>query len=151
MPMPMSIGQRTFKSTTMARADTATWNTVNANRFGPAVSDTEITDGVAAEIGNNGDTSYKVKAGIYDFVVDLDNGTITITEKASGVDEVEDTVAVVAGRGEIRIVGEPQGGVSIYNMSGQAIAVNSNETTFNVASGIYIVAVDGKTVKVMVR
>lgn len=132
-------------------ADEEDWNTVNANRFGPAVSDTEITDGVAAEIGNNGDTSYKVKAGIYDFVVDLDNGTITITEKASGVDEVEDTVAVVAGRGEIRIVGEPQGGVSIYNMSGQAIAVNSNETTFNVASGIYIVAVDGKTVKVMVR
>ncbi len=132
-------------------ADEEDWNTVNANRFGPAVSDTEITDGVAAEIGNNGDTSYKAKAGIYDFVVDLDNGTITITEKASGVDEVEDTVAVVAGRGEIRIVGEPQGGVSIYNMSGQAIAVNSNETTFNVASGIYIVAVDGKTVKVMVR
>lgn len=132
-------------------ADEEDWNTVNANRFGPAVSDTEITDGVAAEIGRNGDTSYKVKAGIYDFVVDLDNGTITITEKASGVDEVEDTVAVVAGRGEIRIVGEPQGGVSIYNMSGQAIAVNSNETTFNVASGIYIVAVDGKTVKVMVR
>lgn len=132
-------------------ADEEDWNTVNANRFGPAVSDTEITDGVAAEIGRNGDTSYKVKAGIYYFVVDLDNGTITITEKASGVDEVEDTVAVVAGRGEIRIVGEPQGGVSIYNMSGQAIAVNSNETTFNVASGIYIVAVDGKTVKVMVR
>lgn len=132
-------------------ADEKDWNTVNANRFGPAVSDTEITDGVAAEIGNNGDTSYKAKAGIYDFVVDLDNGTITITEKASGVEDVEDVVAVVAGRGEIRIVGEPQGGVSIYNMSGQAIAVNSNETTFNVASGIYIVAVDGKTVKVMVR
>lgn len=132
-------------------ADEEDWNTVNANRFGPAVNNTEITSGVAAEIGRNGDTSYKVKAGIYDFVVDLDNGTITITEKASGVDEVEDTVAVVAGRGEIRIVGEPQGGVSIYNMSGQAIAVNSNETTFNVASGIYIVAVDGKTVKVMVR
>ena len=132
-------------------ADENDWNALNAFRYGPVVKDTEITSGVAAEIGRNGDTSYKVKAGIYDFVVDLDNGTITITEKASGVDEVEDTVAVVAGRGEIRIVGEPQGGVSIYNMSGQAIAVNSNETTFNVASGIYIVAVDGKTVKVMVR
>lgn len=132
-------------------ADENDWYTLNTHRYGPAEKDTEITSGVAAEIGRNGDTSYKVKAGIYDFVVDLDNGTITITEKASGVDEVEDTVAVVAGRGEIRIVGEPQGGVSIYNMSGQAIAVNSNETTFNVASGIYIVAVDGKTVKVMVR
>lgn len=132
-------------------ADENDWYTLNTHRYGPVVKDTEITSGVAAEIGRNGDTSYKVKAGIYDFVVDLDNGTITITEKASGVDEVEDTVAVVAGRGEIRIVGEPQGGVSIYNMSGQAIAVNSNETTFNVASGIYIVAVDGKTVKVMVR
>ncbi len=132
-------------------ADEEDWNTVNANRFGPAVSDTEITDGVAAEIGNNGDTSYKAKAGIYDFVVDLDNGTITITEKASGVEDVEDVVAVVAGRGEIRIVGEPATGVSIYGINGQAVALNSNDRVFNVAAGVYVVVVDGKTEKVMVR
>lgn len=132
-------------------ADEEDWNTVNANRFGPAVSDTEITDGVAAEIGNNGDTSYKAKAGIYDFVVDLDNGTITITEKASGVEDVEDVVAVVAGRGEIRIVGEPATGVSIYGINGQAVALNSNDRVFNVAAGVYVVLVDGKTEKVMVR
>lgn len=132
-------------------ADENDWTTVNANRFGPAVSDTEIFSGVAAEIGNNGDTSYKAKAAVYDIVVDLEAGTVTFTEVAGGVEDVEDAVAVVAGRGEIRIIGEPQSGVSIYNMSGQAIVVNSNETTFNVASGIYIVAVDGQTVKVMVR
>ena len=106
---------------------------------------------MAAEIGNNGDTSYKAKAGIYDFVVDLDNGTITITEKASGVEDVEDVVAVVAGRGEIRIVGEPATGVSIYGINGQAVALNSNDRVFNVAAGVYVVVVDGKTEKVMVR
>ena len=41
--------------------------------------------------------------------------------------------------------------VSIYNMAGQAIVLNSGEMTFNVASGYYIVVVDGKTTKVMVR
>lgn len=132
-------------------ADENDWATANANRFGPVVSNTEVVSGVAAEIGNNGDTSYKAKAAVYDIVVDLEAGTVTFTEVAGGVEDVEDAVAVVAGRGEIRIVGEPQSGVSIYNMSGQAIVVNSNETTFNVAPGIYIVAVDGKTVKVMVR
>lgn len=132
-------------------ADEEDWNTVNANRFGPAVSDTEITDGVAAEIGNNGDTSYKAKAAIYDIVVDLDAGTVTLTEVEGGVEDVEDVVAVVAGRGEIRIVGEPATGVSIYGINGQAVALNSNERVFNVAAGVYVVVVDGKTEKVMVR
>lgn len=132
-------------------ADEEDWNTVNANRFGPAVSDTEITDGVAAEIGNNGDTSYKAKAAIYDIVVDLEAGTVTLTEVEGGVEDVEDVVAVVAGRGEIRIVGEPATGVSIYGINGQAVALNSNERVFNVAAGVYVVVVDGKTEKVMVR
>lgn len=132
-------------------ADEEDWNTVNANRFGPAVSDTEITDGVAAEIGNNGDTSYKAKAAIYDIVVDLEAGTVTLTEVEGGVEDVEDVVAVVAGRGEIRIVGEPATGVSIYGINGQAVALNSNERVFNVAAGVYVVVVDGKTSKVMVR
>ena len=132
-------------------ADENDWATVNVNRFGPVVSDTEILSGVAAEIGNNGDTSYKAKAAVYDIVVDLEAGTVTITEVEGGVEEIEDAVAVVAGRGEIHIIGEPQSGVSIYNMNGQAIVVNSNETVFNVASGIYVVVVDGKTSKVMVR
>lgn len=131
--------------------DEEDWNTVNANRFGPAVSDTEITDGVAAEIGNNGDTSYKAKAAIYDIVVDLEAGTVTLTEVEGGVEDVEDVVAVVAGRGEIRIVGEPATGVSIYGINGQAVALNSNERVFNVAAGVYVVVVDGKTEKVMVR
>ena len=126
------------------------WTTVNALRYGPTVADTEITSEVATEIYRS-EQSYKVKAAVYDFVVDLDNGTITITEKPGGVEEIEDAVTVVAGRGEIRIIGEPQDGVSIYNMNGQAIVVNSNDTTFNVAPGFYVVVVDGKTSKVMVR
>ena len=126
------------------------WTTVNALRYGPTIADTEITSEVATEIYRS-EQSYKVKAAVYDFVVDLDNGTIIITEKPGGVEEIEDAVTVVAGRGEIRIIGEPQSGVSIYNMNGQAIVLNSNETVFNVASGIYVVVVDGKTSKVMVR
>ncbi len=59
-------------------------------------------------------------------------------------------LAVIAGVGNIRILGEAQS-VSIYTVSGQAVAVNSSERTFSVAKGIYLVTVDGKTTKVLVK
>lgn len=128
----------------------ANWDEVNPNRYGPAVTDTEITSGVAAEIGKNGDTSYTVLANTYDIVVDLEAGTITLTKVDGGVETIENAVAVVGGVGEIRILGDVKA-TSIYNVNGQAVALNSAEKTFNVASGIYVVVVDGKSLKVMVK
>ena len=132
-------------------ADENDWYTLNTHRYGPAEKDTEITSGVAAEIGKNGVNSYKVLADTYNFEVNLDNGTIILTKVASGVEKVDDTVAVVAGRGEIRIVGEPQGEIYIYNLTGQTIVAGSNEKSFNVAAGVYLVNIDGQTMKVVVR
>lgn len=75
----------------------------------------------------------------------------TIKLVISGIDEVDtDATKVVGGVGEIRIIGEAKS-VSIYNMAGQVIALNSGDTMFNVASGLYIVIVDGKTTKVIVK
>ena len=132
-------------------ADENDWYTLNTHRYGPAEKDTEITSGVAAEIGKNGVNSYKVLADTYNFEVNLDNGTIILTKVASGVEKVDDTVAAVAGRGEIRIVGEPQGEIYIYNLTGQTIVAGSNEKSFNVAAGVYLVNIDGQTMKVVVR
>ena len=132
-------------------ADENDWNTHDTHRYGAAEKDTEITSGGAAEIGKNGVNSYKVLADTYNFEVNLDNGTIILTKIASGVEKIDGTVAAVAGRGEIRIVGEPQGGISIYNLTGQTIVAGSNEKSFNMAAGVYLVNIDGQTMKVVVR
>ena len=126
------------------------WNVVNATRYGPVVPDTELVKETATEIGRNGDTSYKIVPGTYDFTVDLNANTVTVVEKGSGVEQVINAVAVIGGNGNIRIVGEAQS-VSVYNVNGQAVVLNSAERSFDVAAGIYVVVVDGKTTKVMVK
>lgn len=126
------------------------WSVVNATRYGPVVGNTELVNEVATEIGRNGDTSYKIVPGTYDFTVDLNANTVTVVEKGSGVEQVINAVAVIGGNGNIRIVGEAQS-VSVYNVNGQAVVLNSAERSFDVAAGIYVVVVDGKTTKVMVK
>ena len=73
-----------------------------------------------------------------------------MTKIDGGVETIENAVAVIGGVGEIRILGDVKT-TSIYNVNGQAVALNSAEKTFNVASGIYVVVVDGKSLKVMVK
>lgn len=126
------------------------WSVVNATRYGPVVGNTELVNEVATEIGRNGDTSYKIVPGKYDFTVDLNANTVTVVEKGSGVEQVINAVAVIGGNGNIRVVGEAQS-VSVYNVNGQAVVLNSAERSFDVAAGIYVVVVDGKTTKVMVK
>lgn len=71
--------------------------------------------------------------------------------ETSGVEGVANKAFTVSGgNGRISVMGEAES-VSIYNICGQAVAVNSPAKTFVVAKGIYIVTVDGKTTKVMVR
>ncbi|MGM9842492.1 MAG: DUF6383 domain-containing protein [Candidatus Limisoma sp.] len=125
------------------------WDEVNAFRYGPAVDGTEVADGVeAAFIMAN--TSFKALGNTYDIKVDFDALTVKLVKKDGGVESVVNAVAVVAGVGNIRILGEAQS-VSIHTVNGQAIAVNSNERSFNVTKGIYLVTVDGKTTKVLVK
>lgn len=142
------FGYFAFTATPGASSDD--WATCNANRYGPAVNDTELTDNVAGEIGKNGDTSYKVRAGQYDVIINLAEGTITLKYIGSGAEAMDKEEAkAIGGNGEIRIIGEAQ--VSIYSVNGQAIAINSTETSFAVAKGVYVVVIDGKSTKVMVK
>ena len=128
-----------------------TWDDVNAHRYGPAVKDTELADKTMSAIGLNGDTSYKIKSGAYSITVDLGLNTIYAVRLGDNVnDAAVEAAKAVAGIGEIRIIGEANA-VSIFNAAGQAVAVNSKDAQFFVASGIYVVVVDGKTTKVLVK
>lgn len=85
----------------------------------------------------------------YDLTVDLAAQTVT-SVAFSGVKTVNVGGAkVVARQGEIAVEGA--GVVSIYNAAGQAVVANSAAGTFSVPAGLYMVRVDGKVVKVMVR
>lgn len=55
------------------------WGTVNANRYGPEIKDTEVNVGEVTALGLNGDTSWKILAGTYKMVVDLEAKTFVAT------------------------------------------------------------------------
>lgn len=101
--------------------------------------------------GNNvivGDGDW-VDYASYDLTVDLAAQTVT-SIAFSGVKTVNVGGAkVVARQGAIAVEGA--GAVSIYNAAGQAVVANSAAGTFSVPAGLYMVSVDGKVVKVMVR
>ena len=68
----------------------------------------------------------------------------------SGVSQIKvGGATVTATNGTIRVDGGNT--TSIYNIAGQAIALGSKDKEFSVASGMYIVNVDGKATKVVVR
>lgn len=89
------------------------------------------------------------KANIYQYVpgqlatmYEFENETLT------GVESVETEVEVTAGRGYIEISGEPQS-VEVYNMQGMLIS--SNEMYVECEAGIYLVRVNDKATKVIVK
>lgn len=141
-------GYVTFASVLGTTSDD--WTTVNANRYGPAVADTELANEVTSEIAKTTNNSYKIKSGKYDIVVNLEEGTILVSEVEAGVESVESSVKVIAGRGVIRVEGEVES-TSVYNMNGQAVVLESPDKEFNVAAGVYIVVTDGRSTKVLVK
>ena len=85
----------------------------------------------------------------YDLTVDLAAQTVT-SEAFSGVKSISlNNAKVVAEQGAIVVEGA--GVVSIYNAAGQAVVANSAAGTFCVPAGLYMVRIDDKVVKVMVR
>lgn len=129
------------------------WGNVNGNRWCPEGKNGEMTDGVEyTDFGRNSDGAFCIKNGAYDLVIDLNAKTIKATyltptsvEKVTGK-----TTRVIAANGTISILGDATS-VSVYNVAGQAVAVNTPERTLNVARGMYVVMVDGKAEKVIVR
>ena len=131
----------------------AEWGPVNNSRWCPDNKDGELTDNTDfTDFGKYYDGAFMIKNGAYKLTVDLNTKTVNAEYlTSSGVGQVgAEAAGVIAADGQIRIVGDAAT-VSVYNAAGQAVAINSAERTFAVARGMYVVVVDGKATKVIVR
>lgn len=63
------------------------WDLVNANRFGGATNNQLVADGDVAELVKS-DGCLTIAPGVYTFVVDLNEYTVTVSEEESAVDNV---------------------------------------------------------------
>ena len=131
----------------------ADWGSVNNSRWCPDNKDGELTDNTDfTDFGKYYDGAFMIKNGAYKLTVDLNTKTVkAVYLTSSGVGQVgAEAAGLIAADGQIRIVGDAAT-VSVYNAAGQAVAINSAERTFAVARGMYVVVVDGKATKVVVR
>lgn len=129
------------------------WGSVNNSRWCPDNKDGELTDNTDfTDFGKHYNGAFCIKNGAYKLTVDLNTKTVkAVYLTSSGVEQVgAEAAGVIAADGQIRIVGDAAT-VSVYNAAGQAVAINSAERTFAVARGMYVVVVDGKATKVVVR
>ena len=129
------------------------WDVVNSRRWCPDHKDAELTNNTDfTDFGRYTDGAFRIKNGAYKLTVDLNTKTVkAVYLTSSGVGQVgAEAAGVIAADGQIRIVGDAAT-VSVYNAAGQAVAINSAERTFAVARGMYVVVVDGKATKVIVR
>ena len=69
------------------KPETDDWAIANANRFGPETGDAEVTEGTTAL--SKKDTAFKIAAGSYTFLVDLNEMTLTIVKNESALNNVE--------------------------------------------------------------
>ena len=152
-------GNAYFSFTSALGANNSDWTPVNNNQWGAKTGNTTLTNqGDAsfffsqdATLGYFGsEHNYIVANGSYYIDIDIVNGTVTLYDGLSGVGSVKASAAKVYGcNGEIRVEGGNM--TSIYNAAGQTVALNSADKAFNVARGMYIVVVDGKAQKVIVK
>lgn len=131
----------------------ADWGPVNNSRWCPDNKDGVLTDKTDfTDFGKHYNGTFCIKNGAYKLTVDLNTKTVkAVYLTSSGVEQVgAEAAGVIAADRQIRIVGDAAT-VSVYNAAGQAVAINSAERTFAVARGMYVVVVDGKATKVIVR
>ena len=114
-----------------------------------------LTLGEPAEMVMSGNKSFTITPGTYDIKVQLSSiaaGTVTMLEQGTlGVDGVEVAAEArpVAGDGRILIVGNADN-VEVYNIGGCVVA-KGNLTEVTCPQGVYIVRIDGKAHKVVVK
>ena len=99
------------------------------HRYGPAIGDTEVVAGTAAEMVLSGN-SWKAISGTYNVTVDLSALTLLLeTPIADGIDSVNTN-------GDMQIV-------EYYNVQGMKVE--------KPGKGLYIIHRDGKTFKQYIR
>ena len=137
-----------------AVADNA-WDIFNSRQYIPAGATDVLTLGEPAEMVMSGNKSFTITPGTYDIKVQLSSiaaGTVTMLEQGtSGVDGVEVAAEArpVAGDGRIVIAGDADN-VEVYNIGGSVVA-KGNLTEVTCPQGVYIVRIDGKAHKVVVK
>ncbi|MGM9841718.1 MAG: hypothetical protein ACI31D_05910 [Candidatus Limisoma sp.] len=152
-------GNAYFSFTTALGANNSDWSPVNNNQWGAKTGNTTLTNQGDASYFFSQETTlgyfgsehnYIVANGSYYIDIDIINRVVTLYDGLSGVGSVKASAAKVYSlNGEIRVEGGNM--TSIFNAAGQAVALNSADKAFNVARGMYIVVVDGKAQKVIVK
>ncbi|MGN0224512.1 MAG: starch-binding protein [Prevotella sp.] len=105
------------------------WSVNTGHRYGPAVGDTEVIAGTAAEMLLSGN-SWKAKSGTYNVTVDLSALTLLLeTPVVDGIDSVN-------ANGDMQ-------NVEYYNVQGMKVE--------KPGKGLYIIHRDGKTFKQYIR
>lgn len=105
------------------------WTVNDGHRYGPAIANTEVVAGTAAEMVL-GDSSWKAISGTYNVTVDLSALTLLLeTPIADGIDSVNTN-------GDMQIV-------EYYNVQGMKVE--------KPGKGLYIIHRDGKTFKQYIR
>ena len=129
------------------------WDGLKTYRYVPATGIGAMEEDVMMPVAMNGDISFSIAPGTYTCTVQLTcvgGGWITLTDAHTGVSDVDAEAAarVVAGDGEILIVGDADE-VNVYTASGMLIA--SDVETITCPAGVYIVVIDGRAHKVLVK
>ena len=149
--VPLVSGENWFTFGSVLSSSPDDWNVFNANRFGPIADGVELALNTTDVIVKTTDNAFTFNA-TEDFTakvtIDLEAGTILLS-KATGTESVEvATVKVVAGTGEIHVIGETRS-IEVYTIGGSL--VSKGETTVACPAGIYVVVVDGTPAKVLVK
>lgn len=134
-------------------SNSSDWGPFNNNRYAPSSNDYELNSGDEAPISKNvgSSDSYKLVAGWYkQIIIDLVNGTICAEMQSSSVESLNTVAAkVVGGNGVINISGNAAD-ILVYTFAGQLVSRTAQQT-IAVPAGAYIVKVDGKATKVIVK
>ncbi len=105
------------------------WTVNDGHRYGPAIGDTEVVAGTAAEMVLSGN-SWKAISGTYKVTVDLDAMTLLLeTPLVDGIDSVN--------------ANDDMQNVEYYNVQGMKVE--------KPGKGLYIIHRDGKTFKQYIR
>lgn len=152
-----TYGTAYFAFTSTPGTSATDFTTVNANRYAPAKGYAAVTlntpiDIVKTTDANAGFSYSPISADetkVLLVTIDLNAGKMTVSENV-GAEEVaaDATATVVGGNGEINVIGEANK-IEVYTLGGAL--VSAGKANVKCAAGCYIVVVDKKATKVVVK
>ena len=137
-----------FGVSSVIGSNSSDWAAFNSGRVGPKADNEVITAGTEKSLIES-QNAFMVVPGKYKFTIDKPFSTIMLTA-LSGVDVINpvENAKVIAGIGEINVIGAYKS-IEVYTIGGALIS--NNKANIACEAGIYLVRVDGKVTKVVVR